>query len=152
MYSTINLTFRYRLRLAEANLLPQTWLDVDVFALDDGGVVDSPMFQRWRALNADGAAWVILEYFTGVCPPAYYEARAKKGQQSRVLDEHRRELKLLERTLDRFSRTVPVHGPKLSAANFEAEIEQLRRAASSRRTRASSANCSRSRNGLSCSA
>jgi len=48
----------YRLRLAEANLMPQTWLDVDVYALDGGGVVKSPMFQRWRALRADGTAWV----------------------------------------------------------------------------------------------
>lgn len=47
----------YQLRLAEANLLPQTWLDVDVFALDGGGVVESPMFQRWRTLRADGVVW-----------------------------------------------------------------------------------------------
>ncbi len=80
-------------------------------------------FSGLRRFKAPWAA--ILEYFTGVCPPAYYEARAKKGQQARVLEEHRRELKLLQRTLDRFSRTVPVHGPKLSAENFEAEIAQL---------------------------
>lgn len=48
----------YRLRLAEANLLPQSWLDFDVLGLDGGGAVESPMFQRWRALNAGGTAWV----------------------------------------------------------------------------------------------
>ncbi len=67
----------------------------------------------------------ILEYFTGVCPPAYYQAKAKKGQENKVLEEHRRELKLLERALERFSRTIPVHGPKVNAENFEAEIAQL---------------------------
>lgn len=48
----------YRLRLAEANLMPQTWLDVDVYTLDGCGVVESPMFRRWRALHADGTAWI----------------------------------------------------------------------------------------------
>jgi len=48
----------YRLRLAEANLLPQSWMDIDVLCLDDGGWVDSPMFLRWRELNASGAMWV----------------------------------------------------------------------------------------------
>lgn len=48
----------YRLRLAEANLMPQTWLDVDLYTLDGGGVVKSPMFQRWCALRADGTARV----------------------------------------------------------------------------------------------
>jgi len=48
----------YRLRLAEANLLPQSWLDIDVLGLDDEGAVESPLFQRWRALNAGGTAWV----------------------------------------------------------------------------------------------
>jgi hypothetical protein len=83
----------------------------------------------WNTFNGMqrfSAPWkAILEYFTGVCPPAYYQARAKKGKESKVLDEHRRELKLLERALERFSRTIPVHGPKVNAANFEAEIAQL---------------------------
>lgn len=83
-------------------------------------------WNTFKGLRRFKAPWsAILEYFTGVCPPAYYEARAKKGQQARILEEHRRELKLLQRTLDRFSRTVPVHGPKLSAENFEAEIAHL---------------------------
>ncbi len=83
-------------------------------------------WNTFKGLRRFKAPWsAILEYFTGVCPPAYYEARAKKGQQARILEEHRRELKLLQRTLDRFSRTVPVHGPKLTAENFEAEIAHL---------------------------
>lgn len=67
----------------------------------------------------------ILEYFTGVCPPEYYRARAEKGQESKVLEEHRRELKLLHRAIDRFSRTLPLSGPKVRAENFADEIALL---------------------------
>ena len=67
----------------------------------------------------------ILEYFTGVCPPEYYRARAEKAQESKVLEEHRREYKLLERTIERFSRTLPLSGPKVSAENFSDEIALL---------------------------
>lgn len=67
----------------------------------------------------------ILEYFTGVCPPEYYRARAEKGQESKNLDEHRQEFRLLERTIERFSRTLTLSGPKLNAKNFEDEIAVL---------------------------
>ncbi|MCD1125205.1 hypothetical protein LPW36_04045 [Jinshanibacter sp. LJY008] len=67
----------------------------------------------------------ILEYFTGVCPPEYYHARAEKGQESKILEDYRREYKLLERAIDRFNRTLPLSGPKVSAENFEAEIVLL---------------------------
>lgn len=67
----------------------------------------------------------ILEYFTGVCPPEYYSASAEKSQHSKILDEHRREYRLLERTIERFSRSVPLSGPKVDAGNFAAEIELL---------------------------
>lgn len=67
----------------------------------------------------------ILEYFTGVCPPEYYSASAEKSQHSKVLDEHRQEYRLLERAIDRFSRSVPLSGPKVDADNFAAEIELL---------------------------
>lgn len=67
----------------------------------------------------------ILEYFTGVCPPEYYTASAKKSQHAKTLDEHRREYKLLERAIERFSKAFPLVGPKLNADNFAAEIEQL---------------------------
>ncbi|MDQ6211523.1 hypothetical protein [Achromobacter insolitus] len=67
----------------------------------------------------------ILEYFTGVCPPEYYSASAEKSQHSKVLDEHRQEYRLLERAIDRFSRSVSLSGPKVYADNFAAEIELL---------------------------
>lgn len=67
----------------------------------------------------------ILEYFTGVCPPEYYAASAEKSQHTKLLDEHRREYRLLERAIERFSRSVPLFGPKVDAGNFAAEIELL---------------------------
>lgn len=67
----------------------------------------------------------ILEYFTGVCPPEYYQARAEKGQEAKVLEELRREYKLLERAIERFSRTLPLSGPKVNAENFANEIARL---------------------------
>ena len=67
----------------------------------------------------------ILEYFTGVCPPGYYRAKAEKGQESKLLEDYRREQKLLERTMERFSRTLPLSGPKINPDNFADEIAEL---------------------------
>ena len=77
----------------------------------------------------------ILEYFTGVCPPEYYAASAKKSQHAKTLDEHRREYKLLQRTIERFSKSIPLTGPKVNADNFVAEIEQLTREVNELNTR-----------------
>lgn len=60
-----------------------------------------------------------------MCPPEYYRARAERVQESKVLEEHRREYKLLERTIERFSRTLPLSGPKLNPENFADEIDLL---------------------------
>ncbi|MBV7502877.1 hypothetical protein [Achromobacter sp. ACM05] len=67
----------------------------------------------------------ILEYFTGVCPPEYYAASAERSQHARTLEEQRREYKLLKRTIERFSQSIPLTGPKVNAENFVAEIELL---------------------------
>ncbi|MGX5660552.1 hypothetical protein ACWKWV_12615 [Castellaniella ginsengisoli] len=75
----------------------------------------------------------ILEYFTGICPPEYYSASAEKSQHSKVLEEHRQEYRLLERAIDRFSRSVPLSGPKVDADNFAAEIELLTKEVESNR-------------------
>lgn len=80
-------------------------------------------FRGLKRFNSPYGA--ILEYFTGVCPPEYYRSRAEKGQKSKVLEEHRREYKLLQRAIDRFSRTLPLSGPKVSADNFADEIALL---------------------------
>lgn len=67
----------------------------------------------------------ILEYFTGICPPEYYAASAEKSQHTKTLEEHRREYKLLERTIERFSKSISLTGPKVNAENFATEIERI---------------------------
>lgn len=67
----------------------------------------------------------IIEYFTGVCPPRYYTANALKYQYAKNLEEHSREYRLLERTIARFSKTIPLLGPKVNAENFKLEIKLL---------------------------
>ncbi|QNU42038.1 hypothetical protein IDH70_11730 [Mixta calida] len=67
----------------------------------------------------------IIEYFTGVCPPRYYTANALKYQYAKNLEEHSREYLLLERTIARFSKTIPLLGPKVNAENFKLEIKLL---------------------------
>ncbi|MDE1530081.1 hypothetical protein PVE90_10185 [Pseudomonas carnis] len=83
-------------------------------------------WNTFGGLKRFSSPWsAILEYFTGVCPPEYYRARAERVQESKVLEEHRREYKLLERTIERFSRTLPLSGPKLNPENFADEIDLL---------------------------
>ncbi|WP_426396443.1 hypothetical protein ACN9M1_00430 [Ralstonia sp. R-29] len=82
-------------------------------------------FDALKRLRAPYGA--ILEYFTGVCPPDYYTARAERGKETMVLEEHRRELKLLERAMDKFNQALPLFGPKISPWAFEAEIKVLTR-------------------------
>lgn len=67
----------------------------------------------------------IIEYFTGVCPPKYYTASADKKQYNKVLEEQYREYRLLERTIERFSKTVPLLGTKINSNNFHLEIQLL---------------------------
>jgi len=83
-------------------------------------------WNTFGGLKRFSSPWsAILEYFTGVCPPEYYRAKAEKAQESKALEESRREYKLLERTIERFSRTLPLFGPKLNPENFANEIALL---------------------------
>lgn len=67
----------------------------------------------------------IIEYFTGVCPPKYYTASANKYQCNKNLEEQNREYRLLERTIERFSKTIPLLGTKVNSDNFHLEIKLL---------------------------
>ncbi|MCX8985391.1 hypothetical protein [Citrobacter portucalensis] len=67
----------------------------------------------------------IIEYFTGVCPPKYYTASANKYQCNKNLEEQYREYRLLERTIERFSKTIPLLGTKVNSDNFHLEIKLL---------------------------
>ncbi|MGE4664121.1 hypothetical protein AB8970_06145 [Yersinia enterocolitica] len=67
----------------------------------------------------------IIEYFTGVCPPKYYTASANKYQCNKNLEEQNREYRLLDRTIERFSKTIPLVATKINPDNFKSEIALL---------------------------
>lgn len=67
----------------------------------------------------------ILEYFSGIKPPEYYEAKAKRDAEQRLLDEQKKELGFLDKARERFDKKLPLSGPKIDPENFKREIEQL---------------------------
>ena len=67
----------------------------------------------------------ILEYFSGIKPAAYYAVKAKRDQESKQLDEQRKEQRFLEKAKERFDRALPLTGPKVEPENFNAEMELL---------------------------
>lgn len=67
----------------------------------------------------------ILEYFTGIKPPEYYEVKSKRDQEHKLLDELRKEQRFLEKAKERFGKSLPLSGPKVHPENFDLEIEQL---------------------------
>lgn len=67
----------------------------------------------------------ILEYFSGIRPPEYYQLRAERDQEQRTLDELKREMGFLDRARARFSQSVFLSGPKVQPENFEKEIVVL---------------------------
>lgn len=69
----------------------------------------------------------ILEYFSGIKPPSYYEISAKRTQLQSLTEELRKEHKFLEKSKARFQQSFSLSGPKLEESNFEIEIEQLTR-------------------------
>jgi predicted nucleic acid-binding Zn-ribbon protein len=67
----------------------------------------------------------ILEYFSGIKPPEYYEAKAKRDAKQRLLDELNRERLFLNKAQNRFGKKLPFSGPKIDPENFKLEIERL---------------------------
>jgi len=67
----------------------------------------------------------ILDYFSGIRPPEYYEAKAKRDAEQRLLDELKREWSLLNKAQERFNKKLTLSGPKISPENFKREIESL---------------------------
>ena len=67
----------------------------------------------------------ILEYFTGIKPPKYYEINSEREGLKGVLDEHLREMKLLIKTRNRIVQSISFSGPKLDPENFDGEVKQL---------------------------
>jgi hypothetical protein len=67
----------------------------------------------------------ILEYFSGIKPPEYYEAKAKRDAEQRLLDDLKKERSFLEKARERFGKKLPLSGPKIDPDNFRLEIELL---------------------------
>lgn len=67
----------------------------------------------------------ILEYFSGIKPPEYYEAKALRDAVQQKLDELKKEKVFLDRARERVEKTLPMSGPKIDPKNFEADISLL---------------------------
>lgn len=67
----------------------------------------------------------ILEYFSGIKPSEYYEAKAKRDGEQRLLDDLKKERGFLDKARERFGKKLPLTGPKIDPENFKREIEQL---------------------------
>ncbi len=67
----------------------------------------------------------ILEYFAGIKPPEYYEAKSKRDAEQQILDNLRKERGFLEKARERVSKSFSMSGPKVDAENFKIDIEQL---------------------------
>lgn len=67
----------------------------------------------------------ILDYFSGIKPPEYYEAKAQRDAEQRFLDDLKKERSFLDKARDRFGKKLPLSGPKIDPENFKLEIERL---------------------------
>lgn len=67
----------------------------------------------------------ILEYFSGIKPPEYYELDSKKTKLERALEDLEREFRFLERARERLAKAIPLVGPKITPEAFEADIGRL---------------------------
>lgn len=67
----------------------------------------------------------ILDYFSGVKPPKYYEISALRDGVNITLKELRREHKLVSQVRERFGRTLPLSGPKTMPDVFEQDVTRL---------------------------
>jgi hypothetical protein len=67
----------------------------------------------------------ILDYFSGVKPPEYYDLNSRKIQFQHALAELEKEEVFLNRARERFSKSMSLTGPKVDPENFYAEIARL---------------------------
>ncbi|MFD2677833.1 hypothetical protein [Camelimonas lactis] len=67
----------------------------------------------------------VLEYFTGVKPPVYYELNSQKLARQKELAELRGEENVIKSIRDRFCKIVPVDGPKTMPDIFKQDIARL---------------------------
>ncbi|MFC5755863.1 hypothetical protein [Rhizobium sp. GCM10022189] len=67
----------------------------------------------------------VLEYFTGVKPPEYYELNSQKLVHQKELAEFKSEEKIIKSIKERFGKTVPLDGPKTIPKMFDQDIARL---------------------------
>ena len=67
----------------------------------------------------------VLEYFTGVKPPEYYELNSQKLVFQKELVEYRGEEKIIRNIKDRFGKAVPLDGPKTVPDVFDQDVARL---------------------------
>lgn len=80
-------------------------------------------FPSSKGLKAPQKA--VLEYFTGIKPPEWYEAESQRRKIQRILDDLKNEKHFLERARDRLKKALPMSGPKVNPDNFEYEVRKL---------------------------
>lgn len=76
--------------------------------------------QQYRAPTG-----AILDYFTGIKPPEYYELESKRTQSQRLMEDLQKEQRFLERARQRLGKSLAASGPKVESTNFEQEIARL---------------------------
>ncbi|MFH0783303.1 MAG: hypothetical protein V2B20_15320 [Pseudomonadota bacterium] len=67
----------------------------------------------------------ILEYFSGIKPPEYYELDSKRIKSQKALEDLQKEQRFLEKARERFGRSMSLSGPKVQPDNFVNEIVRL---------------------------
>jgi hypothetical protein len=67
----------------------------------------------------------VLEYFSGVKPPEWYEINSKRISLQKSLSELQHEHRLVSQFRERFGKTVSMSGPKTVPAVFEQDISRL---------------------------
>src|ERR1039458_8819674 len=67
----------------------------------------------------------IVEYFTQVVPPKFYVAKAEFETEQRAIQSIDADIRILNRTRERLSKSIEIAGPQLTPEGFEAEISEL---------------------------
>jgi len=67
----------------------------------------------------------IVEYFTQVVPPKFYVAKADFETEQRAIQSIDADIRILNRTRERLSKSLELAGPQLTPEGFEAEISEL---------------------------
>jgi len=67
----------------------------------------------------------VLEFFTGVKPPRYYELNAQKNIRQTTLGDLRSEERLVKNIRERVAKSIPLDGPKTVPEAFQQDINRL---------------------------